>query len=277
MTTPGRRWAILLAYWCVQAVVLIVVFTAVYGTIAGGEWDPMPLADYLQVWQDEEMLLLFAIWVPLLTGLQCLLLLPLQMRVKRGRRGRSVYFSMAAAGAFLALVVTGFGAALAEVIVLYSRLEPEGWSAWMLFGGLGLSWLVFTVLLVRYARRSSRETDDLLTHVARIVFAGTVVETIALIPLDVMVRRKTDCYCFTGSLWALMLSGAVGIVVAGPAVLLPLLSPRPRWLRAGRCEWCGYDRTGLDAAAVCPECGCNPNGKEPNQKPATQPPGDRTA
>ncbi len=52
-----------------------------------------------------------------------------------------------------------------------------------------------------------------------------------------------------------------------PAVLLSLLATAAAWradlkylrrVREGACAGCGYDRAGLAAGAVCPECGAAP-------------------
>lgn len=245
----------LAGYWVVQAVVLVAFGVLFYGSTADGVWDLRPPGDYLDIITDNDVMRILAEWVSLLTALQWLLVLPVQSPVLARRRGKSVWFALASAGALMSLLVVGFVAAVSELVVLCDLVGHREWS-WSVAGvGLAMSWSVCTVLLVRYARRSTLANSDLLTRVSRMVFAGTVIETAALIPIDVMVRRKADCYCFSASLVVLILSGAIGIVVAGPAIFLPLISRRPAWLRSGRCEWCGYDRAGLAAGAVCPECG----------------------
>lgn len=258
MESNLKRWGILLGYWAVQAVVLVVSAALFYGSTGDGHWELRPASDYLEWLGDSDIQQLVWIWVPLLTGLQCIFVLPVQLRLRTRQRGKSVYAAMAAAGTLIALLLVGFVAAVSELVVLYDLVPEANWSWPAVWVGLGLSWAVFSTLLVRYARRSTLDNDEMLTRVARLVFAGTVIETAALIPIDVMVRRKADCYCWAGSLIALILSGAIGIVVAGPAVLLPLFAPRPAWLRGGRCAWCGYSRAGLPGIAACPECGREP-------------------
>lgn len=259
-TPDGRlkRWLILVGYWVVQAVVLVAAGVFFYGSTGGGEWEFRPAGEYFAAVWDDDLLPIIAVCVPLLTGLQFLLVMPVHLRLLRRRRGKSVHAAMAAAAVLMALLVVAFVAAASELFALYDIVEDAEWSGPAILVGLGLSWTVFTLLLLRYSRRSTLANADLLTRVARLVFAGTVIETAALIPIDVMVRRKTECYCWAGSLIALMLSGAIGLIVAGPAVFLPLMARRPVWLRAGRCERCGYDRAGLGPEVVCPECGGAP-------------------
>lgn len=253
-----RRWLILAGYWVFQAVFLVAGATLFYGSTANGHWELAPLDEYLRAPFSGDLFPYVAVSVPVLTGLQLLLVLPVRLRTRPGGRGKSVYVALGAGGAMIAVLVVAFGAAVAQVPAEYDLVTPSRWSETLILCGLGLSWSVFTVLLVRYARRSTLADHDLLTRVARGIFAGTVIETAALIPIDVMLRRKASCYCWSASLVALIVSGAIGVVVAGPAVFLPLVARRPAWLKAGRCAWCGYDRAGLGPGSACPECGNSP-------------------
>jgi hypothetical protein len=256
-----NRWLPLGAYWFLQALLLLGAYALVVGsTTEEGGWELAPPREYLDLLTDAGYGRTALLWLLILTGLQCLFVLPVQLQVLTHRRGRSVKLSLAAAGAFLAILLVAFTAAACELVVLYGLADDRGWSWPAIWIGLAVSWAFFTALLVRYASRSRLSNDDLLTRVARAIFAGTVVETAALIPIDVMIRRKTECYCWSGSFWALVVSGAVGFVVAGPAVFLPLLARRPRRSPAQLCQHCGYSRSGIAADAPCPECGTTSGG-----------------
>ncbi len=116
-----------------------------------------------------------------------------------------------------------------------------------------LGWIVATPLLLAFLRRGDHESA--LARIASRLFMGSLIEAGAVIPLDVMVRRKTDCYCEEGTLWSLTICWGVGTLVLGPAIwLIPLAKRRKRWY-AGRCEACGYDMSGCRDAERCPECG----------------------
>jgi hypothetical protein len=116
-----------------------------------------------------------------------------------------------------------------------------------------LSWAVATPLLLAFLRRRDHESG--LARISSRLFLGSVIEAGAVIPLDVMVRRKASCYCGEGTLWALTMCWGVGTLVLGPAIwLIPLAGRRKRWY-AGRCEACGYDMSGCLHAPSCPECG----------------------
>src|SRR5262249_35833512 len=133
----------------------------------------------------------------------------------------------------------------------------------VLFGAaLLLAWGIATPLLIAFCRRGPRES--LLARVAAMIFTGTIVEAAAIIPLDVMVRRRTDCYCFAGTLWALILCGSLGVFARGRAIFLPLLARRRKRWYDGRCEVCGYDMRGTMTAERCPECGTGWRPAPPN-------------
>lgn len=52
---------------------------------------------------------------------------------------------------------------------------------------------------------------------------------------------------------------ALGIIAVWSAVVGCWVWARRRRVRIGHCHACGYDRTGLAASAVCPECGSRPS------------------
>jgi hypothetical protein len=116
-----------------------------------------------------------------------------------------------------------------------------------------VNWAVSTPLLALFVRQ--RGVDDGLGRVAAWLFTGSAIEAAAVIPLDVMVRRKTDCYCGEGTLWTLTICWGIGGLALGPAVwLIPLARRRKRWY-GGQCAACGYDMRGSMGAERCPECG----------------------
>ncbi len=116
-----------------------------------------------------------------------------------------------------------------------------------------VSWTIATPLLWRFVKR--RPADTALSRIASMLFFGTCIEVAASIPIDVMIRRKTECYCGEATFWSLSISWGLGSLALGPMVfLIPFSQRRKRWY-AGRCEVCGYDMSGLPRAERCPECG----------------------
>ncbi len=161
--------------------------------------------------------------------------------------------SVAIAGTISAALLLGAALAIMEGIeqVAGSSLFEDAWH-WPILGSIGLGWAVCTPLIWAFVRRGPRESQ--LSRLASRLFLGTVIETVAVIPLDVMVRRKTDCYCQEGTFWSLVLCGSAGFLMLGPGVFFLLGRRRRRWL-AGRCEVCEYDMSGCMDAERCPECG----------------------
>lgn len=251
-----KRGVVLSLFWVVQAAVIVLGHGLIMGVFGAGGVDLSGVRGLFMVVSDNP----YAPWmfgiIGVLTVLQGMIVLPWAAPMPRRARGKPVLLSLAASGLLIAGLIVSFVCAFSELAVLHKMASETGWFWPAIWFGLGFAWACATPLLVAYSARSALTNNDLVTRVSRLVFAGTVVEAIALIPLDVMVRRKTDCYCWSGSFLVLNLCGAIGLVVAGPAFLLPLLAKRSgsRRRRVGvSCEWCGYDLRG--SAGVCPECG----------------------
>ena len=252
------KWSALGLYWIVQALVVFVIATlwrsqgdTVKAETPAGRFD---IDEILGVATDPQYVFDVAGVLVVASVLQGLFLLPVRRPSAAAARGSSLWVSLAIAGALIALMVGAVVLAVADAawLVLGDDVYDRPWSIiWMVV--MGVSWLVFTPLLIRFCRARPRET--LLSRLASRVFLGTIIEAAAIIPLDVMIRRKTDCYCGQGTFAALSICGAVGLFIAGPAVFLPILSKRRRRWHHGRCEVCAYDMTGCIDAERCPECG----------------------
>jgi hypothetical protein len=186
-------------------------------------------------------------------ALQAVLVWPVRKPRPAARGGVSLWLSMGVAGLAVAAMVGGLLAAGADAAWLVSGVEPDERILWLIGGTMALAWCVTTPLLVGFCRRHRPESA--IGRVSARLFLGTIVEVGAIIPLDVMVRRKTDCYCGQGTFFALILAWSVGLLAVGPAIFLPVLARRRKRWYAGHCEACGYDMAGTPAADRCPECG----------------------
>ncbi|MDX2131828.1 MAG: hypothetical protein SFY69_07235 [Planctomycetota bacterium] len=187
-------------------------------------------------------------------GLHVLFLWPIRKPGAAGD-GRGIVWSLIVAGLLVGALATGLVLAVgnAVIVVVGANNPSDEFIGWAGAGVLAAGWLVSTPLLIAFTRRGRPES--VLQRLSARLFMGTIVEAAAIIPLDVLVRRREDCVCATGTYLGLSLCGAVGLFVMGPAVLLPLLAKRRRRWYAGRCEVCGYDMTTTTGLDRCPECG----------------------
>ena len=96
--------------------------------------------------------------------------------------------------------------------------------------------------------------DRALGRLVGLLVGGTLLEVLVVLPLDIMVRRRTDCYCFAGTFFALCLAVIATLWLAGPGVVIALMSKKHRMWRETHCERCGY-AMGPSPGPVCPECG----------------------
>lgn len=255
-----NKWCVLGLLWFVQAAIAYVVW--IVWIMQGESVDPAtPFGtfvprEYIQVATDLDFLFYFIFWASLFTILQGLFLFPVRKPCAIAKRGTSVWVSLSIAG--LLMVAMALALVFAFESALRLMFGDNGLSDWdphpaAWISMLVVSWVFFTALLIRFCRATPRET--MLSRLASRLFLGTIVEVAAIIPLDIMIRRKTDCYCFGGSYFALSICGTIGLFIAGPAVILVLLCKRrKRWYR-GRCDACGYDMSGCVDAERCPECG----------------------
>ncbi len=270
MRLPRRKWPLLLVFWTVQAVVLLGFHAFMWGqSISIGASPPTPLGsrpptlwawptmtDMLGVFESGAGLVHGVLLVVVPPVLQSVLVLPFRFDRPRRSRGVAVHLSLAVAAIGLAVFVAGAVGGVGAVIAHYLPASiDEGHVLVVMLAALGVSWAGCTTLLVAYVHVTDKPSDSVIAGLARVLFRGSIVEFVALIPLDVMVRRKTSCYCGEGTFFALVGVGSVALIMAGPAALLPLLAKRRAARRRTSCEWCGYDMSGTPEASVCPECG----------------------
>jgi len=262
------KWTLLGAFWIAQAVIVYLVGTLwlilMASSSAASVWARLTsFEEIISGLTDRGLVIVMGVYILGVTALQLLLVLPVRKPVVAPQRSASLWGSIAVAGLAIAAVWTGGVLAVVSLVYLArtgdatwlgSVEDSIGGGDWVLFMPLLIGWAVATPLLAAFCRRGRRETA--LARISTRILQGTAIEVVAVIPLAVMVRRRTDCFCDTGTFWALTLCGTVGVVLGGPAVLYTILSKRRRRWYAGRCEVCGYDMTGLRSADRCPECGC---------------------
>jgi hypothetical protein len=212
VSAPPERLRWLAAWWLLQTAVLLVA-----PLLLGAE--PGELLDVAYLGGVVLVSIVFA-------ALQAVFLLPLGRPRLRTGRPRPFWPSASVAGLLVAMLVVSVGFVGLSVVELFHGLSErqamDSDAAWpIVLAAFLLSWAVANPLILRYAR--GRDAEDALARISRGLFRGTVVDLLLLVPVDVMVRRRSHCYCAEGSYFALVLWIAVATILTGPAVLLLLL------------------------------------------------------
>lgn len=202
-------------------------------------------------------------------AIQAVFLIPLfDRRPPRGERSRALVLSFIIGSFVAALLMVGMALSLAELVSLLSEerfsVDQMGEAYRILIGTLFFGgWAFWTLCLIVFVR--DIWSDRILGRMVGALLAGTVLEVIVVLPIDIMVRKKTDCYCDTGTFFTLCIASAATLWLAGPGIAIALLSKKHRMWRRDHCLRCGYSR-GPSPGIVCPECGYqwqeNPNVKK---------------
>jgi hypothetical protein len=215
-----------------------------------------------------EWLIICGIPVAVLVASQAAFLIPvLRRRPPSNGRAKSLRLSMVAAGLVGAALTCGLGLGLiglAQLLVRHFNSSPSGDPVDAIqldtplplivgfFGVLIVSWVFWSLLLLSFSRR--RQGRGVLERTIGLLLGGTILEVILTLPVDIMIRRKTDCYCASGTFGALCLSAWALLWLAGPGIVIAVLSKRRRLWIDTHCANCGYEK-GPSPAAKCPECG----------------------
>jgi hypothetical protein len=209
---------------------------------------------------------------------QLVFLLPvLRPRILQRQQGKPLLWSVIAAGFVGAMLTTGLFFTIVEassfvtgdrdpVDDLFESLfssQQQIFQTWLVWPFVLASWLLWLPLLIVFTRRTSN--PRWITRIVTWLLAGTILELLIVVPLDIMVRRRTSCYCGTGTAFALCLSVCSLLWLSGPGIVLALTSKRRRWWLETHCVSCGYEK-GPNPAKRCPECGYEWNTKKPNAR-----------
>ncbi len=202
---------------------------------------------------------------------QWLFLVPVGFaRPKDGTRSRSLTLSIAMIAIVVAALTAGLIYAVGEAIILARGgndvLEvwgpQESGPVWrqtlgwfiMPYFLVPITWLLWLPVLMIFARRAFARGR--WGRVVGLLLGGTILEVLIVIPLDVMVRRRTDCYCGTGSFLSIALSTFAFVWLVGPGIIIPLTSTRRRLWAESHCLNCGYAKgPKAGRGSECPECG----------------------
>lgn len=211
-------------------------------------------------------------------GLQFLLLLGApQVHWPRPRRRRSIYVSLIAGAAIAMLLSIGVGCALSSLYKLIKEPEafrssftnvsirpanapvppppPFNWQTdvpWTVIAIMVAGWTFWFLI---FALVGGGEWPRRFGRMYRMLIAGTVLELLITIPIDVQVRKRTNCYCGEGTFFSLIIGLTAILWVFGPGIaILFFIRHRQRLEQGGCCLQCGYNLHGLTSDR-CPECG----------------------
>ena len=165
---------------------------------------------------------------------------------------RSLAWSVRSAACVVAVFSVLWVLALLTLADLYFMVDPLGGYgvAIVLLASLAASWFYWSRVFAAAAKAS----DEPERAILRKLLGATGLIVVATIPIDVMARRKTDCYCAMGSFWALAWGIASGVWLLGPWALGGMTRRMRRHLSGSFCMRCGHAR-GSMAIMACPECG----------------------
>ena len=174
-------------------------------------------------------------------------------RWPRPTRRRWIYVSVAAGALMAGLLTFGFVAtvsSLAHRKLKWLEVLGPDWVVWIVV--IGIPWLfwlgIFTLLWTGpWVKKFHR--------IFHVLLAGTWLELLITVPVDVAVRKRTNCYCNEGTFFSMMIGITMIFWTFGPGVVLLFFNVGCRYQRAtGICVQCGYDLRGLPEPR-CPECG----------------------
>lgn len=259
-----RRVIMIVAGALVYLFALVSLFTATIAVIAtGGEDWFRAIGDLIG---EPGWWLGCAIFAALFIGSQLLFLLPIfRFRPPTSGRRKSLKFSLVMTvfvGGFLSIALFGAMLELGGSIFTtnYVRspwkyggdLLDQHWLLPIASAALVFSWLLWSVIIFVFSRQLW--ADKALGRWIGILLGGTFIELGIIIPIDVMVRRRTDCYCATGTFWSLCIASLAIFWLSGPGMYIAITSKRRRMFRERHCVNCGQAK-GPTPGEKCPECG----------------------
>ena len=197
-----------------------------------------------------------AVWATLTVAF----LAPITGRVQLLQHGRSLRSSVAVA-VLMGSVICGLimGALFEGVLALMTSTEEEFRGLQRLSSSVGSiavigAWIVGGALWAFFLRRSASSRNPAgLDLLLRRILAGTAVELVLGLPIALLIRRRSECYCSTATFFNFAFGTAALLWICGPwSVLFLTRKARANWSRTA-CASCGYPRR--SGGSECSECG----------------------
>lgn len=262
------KWRLAAVYWAAQTLLLWLVLPAWFvhaGSVdvkAGRPWGSLDPEAVLSAMLDWRAWMWILGTSAVIGVMQAVMLLPVRRPTFRAAGGVPLALSVGVVAFCGVAMATGLVVAVVHTAVLYAAWSPARSPSvsiwWFIAGATLIAWTVGGVLLWSFVRRAPGSRESVLGRLAARLFVGTLVETAAILPLDVLVRKRESCYCAAGTFAGLLVCFTVGLVALGPMIALPAIARRRQRWYGGRCDACGYDMSGARGRGVdrCPECGC---------------------
>lgn len=153
-------------------------------------------------------------WIVILVLDQwALLSLPADIANKRPAGKRSIIFQITASALFAALLIAGLAVALSEVV---KGDASFGFTGWIFFGALGLSWLFWARIFATWSRKP--ESEDLIKRTCQTLFRGSVLQLLVVVPCHIYARSKEYCCAGFGTAIGLACGLAVMLASFGPGI-----------------------------------------------------------
>ena len=257
-----RRWLILVLGIPVYTFLMMVLATGILCALAVEDWASEDwsefLRDLLGLLRDGEWWVNAGVLTIVAVGAQAIFVIPvIGKRPPKAPRSRSLKISLIIAAAVAGTLTFGLMLAFVEfagtVLEMSSDLDLDGSAVEALVTALFVgSWAFWSAVLLFFCR--GIWADRMLGRVVGLLIGGTLVEALVVLPLDIMVRRRTDCYCFSGTFFGLCLATMATLWLAGPGIVIALTSKKHRAWRQTHCVNCGYAK-GPSPGPGCPECG----------------------
>lgn len=205
---------------------------------------PMDMASWSPIW-------IGAAFIAITQGA---FLLPTFSPIARSGRPRSLRWTVLAASGIAAMLSAAWLFALFGTISHFAAIDARPLSDGTVLAIFAAQLVVPWIVWHRWISRRAMRHDVPEAWIIRRVLAGTGLLIAGTIPLDVIVRRKTNCYCAEGSLFALTWGIGGAFWCFGPAIFLGRTRRMRRSLRGAFCRGCGHARSPA-GEPICPECG----------------------
>lgn len=196
----------------------------------------------------------WVITASIIVGTQLIFILPIVKPPRLTIQGKSLLLSTCMAGGIAAVLTFGLVSLVYSVItsLVLNVPKTDEMQEEFIWVFLIASWVVWSICLSIFVLRKKRD-PSVLVKVTSWLFAGSLVEFLLSIPLAIMVARRSNCYCATGSFVTLVLSFFATLWLFGPFMVILLVWRKRPWIK-DHCMNCGYPRK-LAQGNVCSECG----------------------